>query len=88
MHPRQAALITQATELTNVTAEGVDSRLPRLERLVKAVELEAQQMATSLGQYKQDPAKYKPQLDNVATAAKSIMMDLRVLLRTLGKEVE
>jgi hypothetical protein len=85
MHPRQAALIAKAAELTDVTAEGVDSRLPRLERIMDSLESETKQMASSLGQYKQDPAKYKPQLNNVAHSAHIMMTDLKVLLRTLGE---
>lgn len=66
-------------------AEGQDN-LPRLERVMASLESEVKQMRAALDKYKSDPAKYKPQLDNVAHGASIVGSDIRVLLRTLGKE--
>lgn len=73
------------TDGTVVTADE-GPNLPRLERIVASIEKEAKEMRYSLDKYKSDPAKYKPQLENVEHAAGIIESDLRVLRRTLGKE--
>jgi hypothetical protein len=58
----------------------------RLERIVSSLEHEVKDMRSALDKYKQDPAKYKPQLSNMEHGASIMSSDLRVLLRTLGKE--
>jgi hypothetical protein len=67
-------------------AEGFDSRLPKLERIVESLESEVRQISISLAQYKQDSAKYKPQLKNVGYSAHIAASDLRALLHLLGEE--
>jgi hypothetical protein len=60
-----------------------DPRIPKLERLLGSVGRELHQMDVSLGQYKHDPAKYAPQLENLANAAGTAMAALTVVLRTV-----
>ena len=50
---------------------------------MSSIETEVNQMRTSLDQWKADPIKYKPQLNNVEHGANIIRTDLGVLLRTL-----
>lgn len=69
---------------STVTAEGPDHA--RLERIVSSLEHEVKDIRSALDKYKQDPAKYKPQLSNIEHGASIIGSDVRVLLRTLGKE--
>jgi hypothetical protein len=50
---------------------------------MSSIESEVIQMRTSLNQWKSDPSRYKPQLNNVEHGANIIRTDLEVLLRTL-----
>jgi len=58
-----------------------------LDRMVGGVENGAKQMRHSLETYKRDPAKYAPQLGNLYNEAASLQGQLRVLERSMPKNV-
>lgn len=60
-----------------------DPRIPKIERLLGSVSREVRQMGISLEQFKHDPAKYQPQLKNLADAASTAVAGLTIILRTL-----
>ncbi len=58
-----------------------------LDRMVGGVENAAKQMRHSLETYKRDPAKYAPQLGNLYNEAASLQGQLRVLERSMPKNI-
>ncbi len=59
----------------------------KLDRLIESVEREVRQMKHSLEKYASDPARYKPQLENIAHSASSIESAMRVAYRlTSGRK--
>lgn len=70
--------------LADRVATDDDVNVQKLERLIDAMEKEVKQMNTSLGLYKKDPGKYKPQLDNLTNSASSVRSAVNVILRMFG----
>ncbi len=60
--------------------------LQRVERIIVSIERGAKELRSSFDKYKSDPAKFKPQLDNMAHDASVLGSDVRTLLRSLGEE--
>lgn len=60
--------------------------LLRIERHIDAIEKEVREMRHSLRVYKQDPGKYRPQLNNLAQAANVARRSAEHILRVLLKE--
>lgn len=71
--------------LTSLTAGFDDSRqnIDRLERLVSAVEDHTSILRSAFDQYRHDPDRMAPQLDNMRRASSEIGSNLRVIGRTL-----
>jgi hypothetical protein len=61
--------------------------VPKLEMMIESMQKDLSQMAKSLGQYKGDPQKYKPQLENVKTSAGRMLSGSKTILRALGEKV-
>jgi len=60
--------------------------LNRVERILLSIERGSKELRSAFEKYKSDPAKYKPQLDNMASDVSVMASDCRTLLRTLGEE--
>ncbi len=58
--------------------------IPRLNRVIDAIEKEAKNLSGSWETYKRDPQRYAPQLENVNYAAIQLGSHSRVILRSLG----
>ena len=72
---------------TEAVASDGEVNIPKLEMMIDSMQKDLFQAAKSLEQYKGNPQKYKPQLDNVKTSAGRMLSGSKTILRALGEKV-